>query len=277
MEEAACDDPRETIEMKKNGLKQLRQLVSEESLLDCPTNEEFLIKFLRARKYDVAKALNNIRKYFKVRRASPELFEDRNSFSTVFNKLCREHQVVTVSHKKDPEGRGVAMMRFGTWNTSICSLNDFIRMSMIQAEYMLLEEENQRRGIVIIMDFKGLSAYHLTQYTPSSIKRTFDLMQDCYPVRIKGFYVTNNPAIFDILFAIAKVFMKAKLVSRTRLFGYDLSKLHGLVPDDLIPEADGGSFESFNYDKLEEDLQTATALFNDMDRYGYATAQSKTT
>lgn len=276
-EETPWDDLRETKAMKDDGLIHLRALIAEEVSLKCPTNDEFLTKFLRAQKYDVGKALKNIRKYFKARRDYPEIFEDRVSFPVLFNVLCREHQVVTVSRKRDMKGRGAAMFRMGAWNTSICSLDDFFRMSLIQAEHLLLNEENQLRGVVIIMDFNGLCIHHLNYYTPSCIKKFVNLIQDSYPVQIKGLYATNNPAIFDVLFAIGKPFMNSKLVRRCRLFGYDLSKLHGVIPEDLIPESDGGSFESFNYDQLEKDQQAAAAFFNDMNRYGYSAAHQETT
>ncbi|KAL1430473.1 hypothetical protein MTO96_038087 [Rhipicephalus appendiculatus] len=89
------------------------------------------------------------------------------------------------------------------------------------------------------------------------------------PLRIKGFYVTNNPALFDILFAIAKHFMKAKLVRRTHLFGTDWNKLRSLLPDDMIPEEGGGRLETYDYDAMERDLKSRKEYFREMSGCGY--------
>lgn len=93
--------------------------------------------------------------------------------------------------------------------------------------------------------------------------------QDCYPTRIKAVYVTNNPVLYDILLAIGKPFMKAKLFRRIHLLGYNVEKLRGLVPDDLIPEADGGTHESFDYDDTERKLQGRADFFREISDYGF--------
>lgn len=265
----------ETKRVKEEALKQLRRLISEDQLLDCPADEKFLTKFLRGRKYDVGRAFKNITQYFMVRRDAPDLFDDLGPFTIPYDVACRQHHLVTVSRKTDPKGRSVIMHKLGAWNSSICSLKDFFRVGIVCCEYLLLREAAQINGVVFVMDFDGFGAQHLVHYTPSVVKRLFNLMQECYPVRIKALYVINNPALFDILFAIAKLFMKAKLLERTHLFGYDHNKIEGLVPDDLIPAKNGGSLESYNYDELENDLKNEAGLFKDMNRYGYSKADNE--
>ncbi|KAH9374170.1 hypothetical protein HPB48_002353 [Haemaphysalis longicornis] len=236
--------------------------------LHSPTDDAFLTKFLRARKYDVDKAYKNIKKYFQARKNQPDLFTDLNPSSIAFDVVCRKHQLVTLSHGRDPNGIPVAMVKPGTWSTDICSLKDFLRVCAVHLEYLLLDEEVQIKGVVIVWDMKGLSLYHLTQYTPSVLKRLFNLVQDCFPMRIKAVYVTNNPVLYDILLAIGKSLMKAKLFQRIHLLGYNVEKLRGLVPDDLIPEADGGTHESYDYDETERELQGRADFFREISDYG---------
>lgn len=83
-------------------------------------------------------------------------------------------------------------------------------------------------------------------------------------MRIKKVYVINTPALFDIIMAIAKPFIKPKLLERACFLGSDTEKLRELIPDDLIPEALGGTFESYDYDELEKDLQSKAAHFKMM-------------
>lgn len=259
----------EMTKTKQDAILQLRKLIEGETRLHCPANDAFLVKFLRARKYNVDSAFKNVKKYFKVRRDHCELFDGLDPDSVLFNTICREHKLVTVSREKDPKGRAVILLNLGAWNTNICSLNDFFRAGIVHVEYLLLDEEVQANGVVFMMDFKDLGIYHLTQYTPTVIKRLLSLIQDCYPLRIKGIYVTNNPTLFDILFAIAKHFMKAKFVSRTILFGTEWKKLHCLVPDDVISEEGGGTLGTYDYDAMERDLKSRTEYFREMSSYGY--------
>ncbi|XP_054929887.2 alpha-tocopherol transfer protein-like isoform X1 [Dermacentor andersoni] len=259
----------ETPAVKRTALEELRQLISGELSLNCPTDDDFLVKFLRARKYDTQSAFENIKKYFKVRKDRPELFEALTLSSVPFDVVCRKHQLLTASRHTDPQGRMVLLAKIGSWNTEICSLNDFFRVGIALGECSLLREDFQIRGIVVIVDLKGLNVYHLPYYTPSLIRTLVSLVQECIPLRLKKIYIINNPPIFDFLFAIAKTFLKAKLAKRIRLFGYNLTELHQLVPDDVISEEHEGTNESFDYDQLERELKTAENFFQALSSYGY--------
>nr|XP_050039171.1 alpha-tocopherol transfer protein-like [Dermacentor andersoni] len=259
----------ETPAVKRTALEELRQLISGEPSLNCPTDDDFLVKFLRARKYDTQSAFENVKKYFKVRRDRPELFEDLTPSSIPFDVVCRKHQLLTVSRQTDPLGRTVLLTKIGSWNSDICSLNDYFRVGLALCECFLLRLDCQIRGIVVIVDLKGLNVYHLPYYTPSVIRTLVSLIQECFPLRLKKIYIINNPPIFDFLFAIAKTFLKAKLAKRIRLFGYNLTELHQLVPDDVISKEHEGTNGSFDYDQLERELKTAENFFQALSSYGY--------
>lgn len=259
----------ETDEVKAKCLEQLRHRISEESSLDCPMEDEFLCKFLRARKYDVDDAFKNVHKYFRVKQETPEMFENLTPYTIHFQKICRENRLVMVSRLRDPLGRGVVVLRIGAWNSTICTLNEFFRAGLVQVEWLLLHQDVQIRGVVFVLDFKGLGVYHITQYTPAVIKKLLYMMQDCYPLRVKALYVVNNPALFDILFTASKRFMKPKLLKRVHLLGHDTEKLHSMLPSDVIPEDAGGTQGAYDYDKLEKDLQSKAKFFDEINRYGY--------
>lgn len=269
LKEIAYHELGETLEIKRDALEQLRKMLTDDPSLDSPTDDAFLTKFLRARKFDVDKAFKNIKKYFQARKNQLDMFEDLNPASIAFDVVCRKHQLVTLSRGRDSNGIPVAMAKPGTWNTDICSLTDFLRVCAVHLDYLLLDEEVQIKGMVIVWDMKGLGLYHLTQYTPSVLKRLFNLVQDCFPMRIKAVYVTNNPVLYDILLAIGKPLMKSKLFQRIHLLGYNVEKLRGLVPDDLIPEADGGTHESYDYDEIKRELQSRADFFQEISNYGY--------
>lgn len=275
-EVAACRELKETPEVIETALKELRQLISDEPTLHCPTDDAFLIKFLRARKCDTQAAFENVKKYFKVRMKHPEMFKDLTPSSVPFDAVCRKHRLITVSRHRDPMGRTVALVRTGAWNTDICTVNDFFRVGLVIAEHLLLQEDFINRGVVLIFDVKGLSLYHLAHYTPSVIRTLVTFMQDCLPVRLKGIYVINNPAVFDLLFGIAKTFLKAKLIKRTRLLGYDVEELHQIMPNDVIPEEHGGTNESYDFDAFEKELESEEEFFQKLGTYGYRDALAET-
>ncbi|KAL1482460.1 hypothetical protein MTO96_033783 [Rhipicephalus appendiculatus] len=276
IEDIALRELGETPKIKQTALNELRQLISGEPSLHCPTDDAFLLKFLRARKYDTQATFKIVKKYFKVRKYHPDMFKDLTPSRIPFDAVCRKHRLVTVSRHRDPMGRMAALLKTGAWNAEICSLNDYFRVCLVLLEHFLHQEDIQVKGIVAIIDFKGLNIYHLAHYTPSAIRTAISLAQDCMPMRLKGIYVINNPPIFDFIYAVIKMFLKAKLLKRIRLFGYDLKELHQLVPDDVIPEENGGTNESYDCDPLERELESEEGYFQELNTYAYHDKPRKT-
>lgn len=274
LEELARRELGETAEMKQRALNELRELISGEPLLDCPMDEAFLVKFLRARKYDMERTFDTVKKYFKYRRDMPEIFGGLTPDSIPFDTVCAKHRVFTASCKKDPQGRIVIMLNCGAWAADVCSINDLFRVGAVILEHLLLDEEAQIKGVVVVFNMKGLSLHHIAHYTPSVTRKLVQLGQECCVMRIKAIYMINNPAAFDVLFSIAKIFMKAKMIQRTQLLGYDVEKMRKLLPHDLIPEKDGGTFESYDYEAMKRDMQRNLPFFQEIQRFGYRNEQT---
>ncbi|KAL1430460.1 hypothetical protein MTO96_014905 [Rhipicephalus appendiculatus] len=200
--------------------------------LHVPADDEVLLKFLRARKFNTDRTFKVVKNYFKVRRDNPQMLDDLSPSRIPFDSACRKHGLVTVSRKTDPHGRGAVILRFGAWNTDVCSLNDYFRVCVVHAMHLVLQEEFQVKGVVIVLDLKGLGVYHVAHYTPYNIRTFFSLVQIQF--------MRNN-----------------------------IDKLHSLVPGDVIPEEHGGTNEKYDYDAIEKDLLQEEEFFINLNSYGY--------
>ncbi|KAH7967637.1 alpha-tocopherol transfer protein-like [Rhipicephalus sanguineus] len=269
MNNEVVDEIEETHELVKESLEKLKQLIAGEESLSCPEEDDFLLKFLRVRKYDAEAAFQNIRKYFKVREEVGDIFDNFCPSGILYDTICRQHKLVMVSRERDPFGRAVIVMRTGPWNPSVCTLNQFIKACLVVLEWVLLDEDVQKRGVVYVLDYKGLGLEHLLHLTPSVMRRVVHISEKCFPMRVKAIYVINDSPVFDILFAITKPFMNRTLVERIHMIGYELPKLHGIVPADCIPEEAGGTFESYDYNELEKDLRSQRQYFEYLSLHGY--------
>ncbi|CAN7992881.1 unnamed protein product, partial [Ixodes hexagonus] len=193
---------------------------TEEPLLRCPTDQSFLVKFLRCRKYSVEATMQTIRKYFRMRHDNPDIFEGllptRVNFDAVFGA-----RLATLLSDKDPLGRCICTVKPGAWNSDICPLNDFVRATLLIGEHVLLDPQTQVAGAVAVVDMKGLHLHHVRHYTPLFIKRIIHIVQECYPIRVKGVYVVNNPPLFELLYTVARPFLKTKIAQRVSLYRQD--------------------------------------------------------
>lgn len=93
-------------------MKQLRGMISGGDLNHKGREDEaFLLRFLRAKKFDVDKAFKMISKYYWMKKNSPELFH----VSPVSDlKVMLEMQIQCMLPQKDNHGRQVYVFRVGT-------------------------------------------------------------------------------------------------------------------------------------------------------------------
>lgn len=263
----------ETPQVKEDAVAQLRALLSEDPALHCPLDEDFLVKFLRSRKFHVRETLDIIRRYFRVRQEHTDIFDNLLPSRILYDAILHQNKLMTVPKKRDFLGRLIVIFKMGAWNPAVCSLNELFRLVLVGTECNLMDPTNQIAGIVGVVDLDGLHISHCLYFTPSEIRKAVKIMQDSYPLRIKGVYVINNPPVFQLIYALVRLLLKPKNRERLHVIGRDYEKLHTFVPREGLPTEYGGLLESYDYGELEAAYRSKEDIFVDLSRYGYQERQ----
>ena len=107
-----------------NSLQALRDLVVAEENLVCSSRDEFLLKFLRAKKFDYEKSFKMVQRYCAMRSRSPQ------NFSKSLPSLAKDTldcQLQTVLPHRDGLARRVLIFRVGKWNTVTTTPEEIFR------------------------------------------------------------------------------------------------------------------------------------------------------
>ncbi|KAG6450369.1 alpha-tocopherol transfer protein-like [Manduca sexta] len=237
--EKAENELRETPEIVKQSLDELRQLLKEDKSLFVPVEkDEFLLKFLRPCKFYPESALKKIQAYYKFRQTHSNYCHDLlpSAVRTPF-----DHSIVSILSPRDQHGRRIMVVESGErWNPRLVPLKDTFRGLQLGLEAAMAEEQTQVCGVVAIMDMKGLSFTHVMQFTPSYAKMMVEWIQECVPVRLKAVHIINQPYIFNMLFALFKPFMREKLRARIYLHGSDMRSLRAHIDAKALRKRHGG-------------------------------------
>ncbi|KAL1485040.1 hypothetical protein MTO96_032229 [Rhipicephalus appendiculatus] len=245
--------PSEIQDDEETCLQELRLLLKEDGLRVMP-DDEALLMFLRTKKYDVKKAAKTIRNYFRVRRDMPEYFEDLTPSSIPYQAVFHDHKLIMNAKERDSQGRAVGFLKFGAWNTDICSMSNLMRCLLLAAECGLLEEDAQLHGVVAVVDLQGLQ-----RQPPETVDAVNSL-----PAKIKGIYVVNTPAVAEYAVSLVQFFLPAKLKSRLHFFGAGFSELCGVIPSELIPKDFSGTQEDFDFHAQEDFFLGKAGHFDSM-------------
>lgn len=201
----AREELQEKPEWRLRDVQALRDMVRKEyPNLGTSLEDAFLLRFLRARKFDYDRALQLLVNYHSCRRSWPEVF---NNLRPSALKEVLASGFLTVLPHTDPRGCHILCIRPDRWIPSNYPITENIRATYLTLEKLIQSEETQ----------------------------------DGFPIRIKAVHVVNEPRIFKGIFAIIKPFLKEKIANRFFLHGSDLNSLHTNLPRNILPKEYGGT------------------------------------
>ncbi|CAB1326036.1 unnamed protein product [Coregonus sp. 'balchen'] len=162
-------------------------------------SDSFLIKFLRARDFDVELSLKLLINYQRWRRECPEISANLHP-SSVLGLLQNNYHGVL--RDRDHSGSRVLIYRIAY---------EVFRVSLITSELIVQETETQRNGLKAIFDMQGWCFAHALQINPSLAKR---ISSDSFPLKVRGIHLINEPIFFRPVFAMIRPFLPDKIKQR---------------------------------------------------------------
>lgn len=161
----------ETEELKKETLEELRNLLEEQDEFYPKLEDDYLIRFLRAKKYDVNKAFRLLRQYYRCRLIAPEKFCPIGLGPKDIKHLYDLRMGMLLPHRNPYDGTAIMVMQFGDWTPeSGYDLMDTYTPLALAFDYVLNNPECQLNGFRIIFNFKGLELRYLKFLQPDVVR-----------------------------------------------------------------------------------------------------------
>lgn len=262
----------ETDEGLKEALTKLTQLLLGEPDLNARTDIEFLLRFLRVRKFKVNVALKTIKNYYRNRAVYASTFSGMTPSSVKQEAKCLH----VVLPERDVCGRLVLLTKIGAWMPDTVSYEEFQQAAVMCLDHMATDPSSQMAGISYVVDFGGYTTGKMFSCNISLMQRGLHYMQDSLPLRTKAIHVVRESYAFDLLFAVLRPFIKKKIRDRIHCHGLSFENLHKQIPAHVLPEEYGGQGPAIDFDAFWKRLEQEEPLFIENNRYGYQVPDSGT-
>uniref|UniRef100_T1IYM4 CRAL-TRIO domain-containing protein n=1 Tax=Strigamia maritima TaxID=126957 RepID=T1IYM4_STRMM len=212
----AEQESHETQEWRDREIQKLKNMVLGERDLNSRMDDAFLLRFLRARKFNSDRAFQLLKNYYKIRQQNPQLYKN---FRPSALRSIYAHNLQTMLPDRDQLGRKVFIFKVGKWIPELCSTGDLYRACQMCAEITIEEEKTQINGFVCIADLKDFGIHQIRHITPAYLKRFALFLHNGFPARFKGLHAVNENVIFDMLVLVCKPFFSKKLQKRVMSTG----------------------------------------------------------
>ncbi|KAI9561415.1 SEC14-like protein [Daphnia sinensis] len=226
-------------------LKQFREAVKDCTLPD--SDDVYLLRWLIARDFDVAKAEKMLRNSLEWRKKNgvDAMIEDTESPEVMTKYFA-------VGHTGADKYKSYTLtIRYGAIDLKGILLSvkrkDYSKYVIGNLEKSILEaKSNPERYTLsptsigqctVILDMAGFSMRHLT-YKPA-LDVGFEMLQwneANYPESLRRVFVINAPKIFSILYSLSKPFMHEKTRNKVRIYGHDADQWKAALLEEFDPE-----------------------------------------
>ncbi|XP_035225599.1 alpha-tocopherol transfer protein-like isoform X2 [Stegodyphus dumicola] len=219
----------ETEKRRKECLEEFKNMIKREKNLNANTCDEFLLIFLRGKKFRLEAAFKVLKKYYL----------NRKTYSSLYQKFSPEHcreallaNFLNFLPLRTPEGESVWVPRIGSWDTKIFTPEEITRVGLICLEMEMKNPVTQICGMVVLLDLKGFSCSHMFQITSTSLM--------CFMNTVQVYF-----------------------------HGNDLSSLHQFLPKEMLPEEFGGTQGPFGNARFYQSLLDNEEEYKKCQQYGY--------
>ncbi|XP_060066863.1 alpha-tocopherol transfer protein-like [Ylistrum balloti] len=272
--EKAEKELNEKPQWRSRDIQALRDMVLKQRDLKVRTDDAFLLRFLRAKKFDYDRAFQLIMTHYKMKVENKEIFTNLRPSAV---KHVLDDGVTGVLASRDKEGRPVIVLRPGKWDVSRYGLDDIFRTNFMTLSKLIEDEETQVNGLIMVIDLKEMGWNHAKNVSPFYAKRVASLLQDAFPARFKGLHYLHQPSFFDYVFSIVKQFLKEKTVSRLHFHGEKPEGLTEYIDKANLPKEYGGELPPFSNKDWAETLLKCDEQFDQEAKYGLLDSTTKAT
>ncbi|GIY27247.1 alpha-tocopherol transfer protein-like [Caerostris darwini] len=236
-------------------------------------DDEFLLRFLRTKKYNVNRAFTAFRAYYSFRHHNAGCITDFLPNDLLF---LFDMNKILMSPKRTEKGGGILIVSIGTLDLDLASVFQLFAGCFMAAEISLETECSQVCGTQIIFDMRDITAKKIWTY---GNYKFFSLLatciQECFPSRIGGIHSVNEPVLISYAYKTVTPFLTTKMKSRIKFHSYNLKSLHQYFPPEALPEQLGGHLPESVYTDFKAVVMRNTALINKLSSYVYKFKESK--
>jgi len=140
------------------------------------TDDAFIMRFLRARKFDTFEAFKLFGRYFEYRQNHPNIFKDFNTSEQCVKEALFDG-IPAVLEKPDHFGRRIIVLYSANWDNTRYGLAAIYRAILLTLEKLIDNEECQINGFVIIVDWSQFTFRQSTWLNPKILRQMIEGLQ----------------------------------------------------------------------------------------------------
>ncbi|GIY21473.1 hypothetical protein CDAR_184581 [Caerostris darwini] len=198
----AEEELHDTPERRAQGLREIKELVkNDEHTKNIEFDDDFLLQYLRVRKYNVARAFNQLKALVALKKKYPLMF---TNFS--YDKIVKstDDKVISVLPWRCQDGCTILLIELDNWIPETFPVEEGKRAYVLYLLESLRNPMTQINGFKFIYDLRSNPLRHLKHLTPENLYLLYHGTQRMISKARKVFRKGYHPGWTEEAFAIYK-------------------------------------------------------------------------
>ncbi|DAA22737.1 TPA: retinaldehyde binding protein 1-like [Bos taurus] len=210
------------------------------------TDDAFILRFLRARKFHQADAFRLLAQYFQYRQLNLDMFKNFKADDPGIKRALIDG-FPGVLENRDHYGRKILLLFAANWDQSHGSFTDIRRALLSNLKALVAAPGLQSTGSIVVIDWINHIYKTAHRMWPRILSTALEKeLKDSFPARFGGVHFVNQPWYIHALYTLIKPFLKDKTRKRIFLHGNNLNSLHQLIHPEFLPSEFGGTLPPYD-------------------------------
>ncbi|XP_055607694.1 retinaldehyde-binding protein 1-like [Uranotaenia lowii] len=247
LEQISRDELNENDHVRRESLRQMRDwIVQNPRIKNCRTDDSFLLRFLRVRKFSIPRACESLEKYLTMRQTYKKWCHNLDPLARDLKDALNYCSLLPIG--RDKGGRIVVLGIVKNFNTQQYNSDTMIRLQMLVNEVLFEDQANQIAGFTHIFDNSDMTMSHVTCWTLENLSNYLRSVINGVPIRLKENHFCNVPSFAAQIRKFCLSFASEKLKSRIHCHR-NLEELRQSIDVSVLPQEYGGKL---SVEKLNE-------------------------
>nr|ATY51906.1 CTD8 [Heliconius melpomene] len=230
------ENPKQT----EADLKNLKEWILKQPHLKARTEDQWLVALLRGCKFSLERVKAKVELFYTLRSVAPEMTLRLKPTEKEYLNFLRLGTCIILPQSKTDLQPCAILIRPGLYDPSEYSIADVMCILYYLVQILVIENDVATvMGTKIIVDYQNVTLNHLTQASPSMLKKLVTVSQDSLPLRLKGSHHVNVPSGIEVIFKLISGFLNEKAKERLKIHKSN-DELLKFIPKDVIPNEYGG-------------------------------------
>ncbi|XP_065226019.1 clavesin-2 isoform X2 [Planococcus citri] len=239
-ERVAKSELREDKQTREQMLDAFRDWIAKNpDIKNINTDSNFLLRFLRVKKFSLPMAQDMLLKYLNLRQTFRPYFYNLDYLSPSINQLIDEGYLFA-SPNRDKLGRRVIFGHAANLDPYKHSNVDFAKIHILTYEALLCDEVTQVTGVVHFGNCLGVSPAVITYFSPKEFYTLLRWGEQSVPMRHKEFHFINVPTPLKYIYEFFQSTFSEKIRSRFMMH-HSLNDIVDHMDIDTLPKEYGGT------------------------------------